>query len=174
MPFGLGHNLAMLALEERLLAAHHIAAVQAAGAIVDLGTVAAVVADQGMEAGLAEDRRIAGEDTVPVHKEPEEAVARKALGVRGLAGREAVVDSPVNAADIGPADLKEGIVGLQEDMADLAVLQVGLAAGSHKAVVGLEVAGSSPGQAAAVPDSPAEGARRPGNLASKEVAATFR
>lgn len=175
MPFGLGHNLAMLALEERLLAAHHIAAVQAAGAIVDLGTVAAVVADQGMEAGLAEDRRIAGEDTVPVHKEPEEAVARKALGVRGLAGhKEAVVDSPVNAADIGPADLKEGIVGLQEDMADLAVLQVGLAAGSHKAVVGLEVAGSSPGQAAAVPDSPAEGARRPGNLASKEVAATFR
>lgn len=174
MPFGLGHNLAMLALEERLLAAHHIAAVQAAGAIVDLGTVAAVVADQGMEAGLAEDRRIAGEDTVPVHKEPEEAVARKALGVRGLAGREAVVDSPVNAADIGPADLKEGIVGLQEDMADLAVLQVGLAAGSRKAVVGLEVAGSSPGQAAAVPDSPAEGARRPGNLASKEVAATFR
>jgi hypothetical protein len=164
----------MLALEERLLAAHHIAAVQAAGAIVDLGPVAAVVADQGMEAGLAEDRRIAGEDTVPVHKEPEEAVARKALGVRGLAGREAVVDSPVNAADIGPADLKEGIVGLQEDMADLAVLQVGLAAGSHKAVVGLEVAGSSPGQAAAVPDSPAEGARRPGNLASKEVAATFR
>jgi len=82
------------------------------------------------------------------------------------------VDSLVNAAGIGLADLGEDTVGLQEDMVDLAVLQLGLAAGSRKAVVGLEVAGSSPGQTAAVPDSPVEGGDRPGSLASKEVAAT--
>lgn len=122
-----------------------------------------------MEAGLA------GEDTVPVHKELEEVVAHKELGVLGVAGRtESVVYSLVNAADIDPADLEEGNVGLQEDMADLAVLQVVLAAGSRKAVADLEVAGSSPDQAAVDPDSPAEGAHRPGNPASKEVAATSR
>lgn len=155
---------------------HHTAAVQAVGATAGRGkVVAAAVVGQGMAVGPAEGPHIAGADTVPVHKEPEEAVAHKELAVLGFAGRKgAVVDNLVNAAGIGLADPEEGIVGLQEDKAGLAVLQVGLAAGSRKAVAGLKVAGSSPGQAAAVPDNPAEGGRRPGNLASKEVAATSR
>lgn len=139
--------------------------------------VAVAVVGQGMEAGLAEGRHIAVADTVPVHMELEGAVVHKDLDVLGAAGRrEAVVDSLViaNAAGIVPADLEEGIVGLQEDKAGSAGLQVGLAAGSRKVVVGLEAAGSSSGQAAVVPDSPAEGVLRPGNLASKEVAATSR
>lgn len=139
--------------------------------------VAVAVAGQGMEAGLAEDRHIAVADTVPVHMELEEAVVHKDLDVLAAAGRrEAVVDSLAiaNAAGIVLADLEGDIVGLQEDKAGSAGLQVGLAAGSRKVVVGLAVAGSSPGQAAVVPDSPAEGVLRPGNLASKEVAATSR
>ena len=139
--------------------------------------VAVAVAGQGMEAGLAEDRHIAVADTVPVHMELEEAVVHKDLDVLAAAGRrEAVVDSLViaNAAGIVLADLEGDIVGLQEDKAGSAGLQVGLAAGSRKVVVGLAAAGSSPGQAAVVPDSPAEGVLRPGNLASKEVAATSR
>lgn len=140
-----------------------------------VAAAAAAVVGQGMEAVLVEDRRIAGADTVPVHMELEGAVAHKDLDVLGAAGRRgAVVDSLViaNAAGIGLAGLQEGIVGLQEDKAGSAGLQVGLAAGSRKVVVGLGAAGSSPGRAAVVPDSPAGGALRPGNLASKEVAAT--
>lgn len=139
--------------------------------------VAVAVAGQGMEAGLAEDRHIAVADTVPVHMELEEAVVHKDLDVLAAAGcREAVVHSLAiaNAAGIVLADLEGDIVGLQEDKAGSAGLQVGLAAGSRKVVGGLAAAGSSPGQAAVVPDSPAEGVLRPGNLASKEVAATSR
>lgn len=174
---------------------HRIDSVLVADAIVDLGTVAAVVvaaaAGQGKEADPAEERHIAeggnssavGTVPAPVHGGQEVAVAHRELedleGQEVVGRRDSVVGSPEEVVDIGLAGLEGGIaVGQVEqsmDMAGFAEAQGVLAGDNHKVVAAAVAAqvevDSSPGQAVVVPDSPAAAvAHRPESLASTGVA----